>query len=385
MFYSIHGIHTYPKYPLSGWGATLANLDRPVIWNIKHEKNRKIKKQINSTLNNLLTKQAMTRGIVNRSDLKYDEEVLVALMEQILSGSDTVKTVNILFLNCGATLKDLQKSERLLKKQLKDMDIIVDPLAYRQLEYYGSILPKPDDLLTGVLGYPMPCNTLANSFPFVIINSGIRDNGGYYLGNNLLGDTIMFDPFFLDNNRTCYNAVIFGKTGYGKSWTTYKELIHQLTKNRRVIVIDPEGEYKNICSFFDGQYLNASNGSQIRITPFHIYDNSLILSDESDHIEIDTFEMGEPLSIHLRFLTQWFRTIYKELSERELRILSAECQKVYHLKNITNETDISKLNSEDFPTMSDLYKVVCKTFEENQTIILADLKDLLKYDFLGDG
>lgn len=83
MYYSINGIYSYPNYPINGWGATLGNLDCPVFWNIKHEQNHKIKKQIQSALNNLLTKQVMVRGFVNKTDLKYDEEVLTSLIEQV--------------------------------------------------------------------------------------------------------------------------------------------------------------------------------------------------------------------------------------------------------------------------------------------------------------
>ncbi|WHQ37370.1 Mbov_0397 family ICE element conjugal transfer ATPase [Spiroplasma sp. SV19] len=385
MYYSINGIYSYPNYPTNGWGAMLANLEQTVIWNIKHEKTHKIKKQIQTALNNLQTKQVMSRGFINKTDIKYDEEVLTTLIEQVSSGNDVVKTVNILFLNYADNLKDLQKIEKQLKKQLYDMDIVLDPLAYRQLEYYGSILPKPDDALTGVLGHPMPCYTLANSFPFV--NSGVLDSTGFYLGDNLLGDTILFDTFYLDEHRTNYNGVIWGKSGYGKSWTTYKEVIHHLTKNRRVIIIDPEGEYRNICSFFDGQYLNASNGAIIRINPFQIFDNSLVAKDENilDATEMDEVYSEEPLSTHLRFLTQFFSTLYKDLQERELRVLSAECQKVYHSKGITNITNISKLEPADFPTFNDLYDVICASYNEKKTPILADLKDLLEFDFIGDG
>ncbi|WP_338975723.1 hypothetical protein [Spiroplasma endosymbiont of Monopis laevigella] len=94
-----------------------------------------------------------------------------------------------------------------------------------------------------------------------------------------------------------------------------------------------------------------------------VLDNNFKELDEATTENFD--EINEsPVSNHLRTLTQWFRTLYHDLKERELRVLINEIQKTYTKFQITNATDISKLKSGQFPTLQNLYETICHSYQE---------------------
>lgn len=121
-----------------------------------------------------------------------------------------------------------------------------------------------------------------------------------------------------------------------------------------------------------------------------VLDNNF--KSELENIETDvdfdknSDEIAEaPISTHLRFLTQFFKILYSDLNNRELRTLIQEIQKTYHFFNITNKSDIKNLRNTDFPTINDLYHTICQTLNNEFNAILNEIKEIIKFDFLDDG
>jgi conjugal transfer ATP-binding protein TraC len=193
----------------------------------------------------------MTKSNVDKSENNYQLEAYENLVEAINGAHERVNNVDILFLNYGLNLKTLRQAENRLKILLKDLNIKVDKLTYRQLEAYSALLPQLTEPLMSKIGREMPAESLANSFP--MLNGGVYDEQGLYLGVNTTNDTILFDQFKLDDKRKNHNKIIIGTSGSGKSYMTKKEIAYHLNLGRTVIAIDPEREYQNICRFYDGQ------------------------------------------------------------------------------------------------------------------------------------
>ncbi|WP_368486179.1 Mbov_0397 family ICE element conjugal transfer ATPase [Spiroplasma sp. DGKH1] len=389
VYSSVFGVYDYPIFARYGWGASLANNEQAIIWNISPLDSARIKRALNKAVNNARTKAMMTKSNVDRSEQAYEINAYEDLIEAITGANEVVKNVDILFLNYGLNMKLLHESEARLKRSLKELDIKVNPLAYRQLEGYSAFLPKAFDPLMEQSGREMPCLTLASSFPF--INGGLDDEQGLYLGQNSTNDVIVFDQFKLTDKRKNHNKIIIGTSGSGKSYTTKKEIAFHLNMGRTVIAIDPEREYKDLCLFYDGQWVDTGDATVGRINPLQVLDNSF--RDDNDDIntiidavekELDE-EKAAPISNHLRLLDQWFKTLYKELTERERRLLINQIQKTYQRFNINNQTEISKLKNTEFPTFSDLYETICQSIADHDDPILGNLKELIYYDFMGDG
>ncbi|RUP76985.1 DUF87 domain-containing protein [Spiroplasma poulsonii] len=92
---------------------------------------------------------------------------------------------------------------------------------------------------------------------------------------------------------------ILGTAGMGKSFTMKKMINYHIMMGRKVIVIDPEREYPELCKYYDGNWIDAGDASIGKINPLQILDNNFI-----DELENNN---SSPLSNHLRFLEQWFK------------------------------------------------------------------------------
>ena len=51
---------------------------------------------------------------------------------------------------------------------------------------------------------------------------------------------------------------MFAESGSGKSYATKVEILRQLMQGTKIIVIDPEREYKRLSESVDGSYIKLS-------------------------------------------------------------------------------------------------------------------------------
>ena len=54
------------------------------------------------------------------------------------------------------------------------------------------------------------------------------------------------------------NAVVFAKSGAGKSYAVKLEVLRSLMIGTEVIIVDPENEYQHLAQAVGGTYLNVS-------------------------------------------------------------------------------------------------------------------------------
>ncbi|MGL5268345.1 MAG: Mbov_0397 family ICE element conjugal transfer ATPase, partial [Spiroplasma sp.] len=388
LYYAINGIYDYPLLVSDLWGAALACNEQTMIWNINPVDHQQMKISLNKAINNAYTKQFMTKSHINRSENNYEIEAYQQLVENINGASEIIKNVNILFLSYGTDVRILKQSQTRLKKSLQELDMKINSLIYRQLETYNAFLPKNYDPLMMKFGREIPCATIAAAFPFM--SGGLNDEKGMYLGQTNIGDTILFDPFKLNSSRKNHNQIIIGTSGSGKSFTTKKMIAFHLNIGRTVIVIDPEREYQTLTKYYYGQWIDTGDASLGRINPLQVLDNNFKeLSEFKETNRSIEGQMDEqnaaPVSNHLRLLTQWFKTLYLDFNDREFNLLVKYLKKLYREWKITNQTDINKLDRNQFPTMTDFYHLLFKENESNSSLLLKEFLDIIATDFLNDG
>lgn len=101
---------------------------------------------------------------------------------------------------------------------------------------------------------------------------------GVNKSNNSL---VILDRFSLHNA----NSIVFAQSGSGKSYTTKVEILRQLMQGTKVLVIDPEREYKLLSESVKGTYIKLSAKSKQRINPFDLATTFHTKSDLSEHIQ----------------------------------------------------------------------------------------------------
>ncbi|KLE14394.1 DUF87 domain-containing protein [Clostridium sp. C8] len=237
-----------------------------------------------------------------------------------------------------------------------------------------------DENIEQIVSRIVPLSTFVGGFPFS--SSGYNDGTGYYFARDSSGGLIILDTWKRGNDRTNTNMVIMGVAGVGKSTAVKHIALSEYMKGSKIIFVDPEREYKELCEALNGDWINAGGGSNGRINPLQIRPTPV---DEDDELYKDEgYGMGD-MAIYIKNLEIFFSLYLPSLTDRERAILKNSIIELYNNFNISWDTDITKLNNEDFPVFYDLFKLIEKkaknkekTRKESEQNIFADIALLLK-------
>lgn len=107
---------------------------------------------------------------------------------------------------------------------------------------------------------------LGAAFPFV---ASARLAGGIVIGRDLHGGTFVHDPFALYEAGvlTNPNMVVLGQIGRGKSSLVKTYLFRQAALGRRVVVLDPKGEYGPLAEALGARPVRLEPGGPNRLNP----------------------------------------------------------------------------------------------------------------------
>ena len=246
-------------------------------------------------------------------------------------------------------LKDLQNE---VSMELTRSKISVDRLTLRQKEGFLSVLPVGFNQFGTQFERVLPASSAANLYPFNY--SGKTDPHGLYIGRDKYGTNILVDLDRRAEDKTTSNILILGNSGQGKSYLMKLLLINIRESGKKVIVLDPEAEYEDLCNNLGGCYIDFLSG-EFKINPLEpkAWSDNTELTDEDSP---EPFKKVTRLSQHIAFLKDFFRC-YKEFDDTQIDTIEILLSKLYARFGITDSTDYSEKKSTDFPTMSDFYKL----------------------------
>ena len=246
-------------------------------------------------------------------------------------------------------LKDLQNE---VSMELTRSKISVDRLTLRQKEGFLSVLPVGCNQFGTQFERVLPASSAANLYPFNY--SGKTDPHGLYIGRDKYGTNILVDLDRRAEDKTTSNILILGNSGQGKSYLMKLLLINIRESGKKIIVLDPEAEYEDLCNNLGGCYIDFLSG-EFKINPLEPKawsDNTEITDEDSP----EAFKKVTRLSQHIAFLKDFFRC-YKEFDDTQIDTIEILLAKLYARFGITDTTDYSERKSTDFPTMEDFYKL----------------------------
>ena len=219
-------------------------------------------------------------------------------------------------------------------------------------------------------GRGIASNTVAACYPWIF--SHISDEGGVKLGESD-GIPVFIDFFRRDAERVNSNMVIVGKSGSGKSYATKSLLTNLAAEDAKIFILDPENEYTELARNLHGQVINVGNAQYGRLNPFHII------------TALDDDEAGEngpsgSYATHLQFLEEFFRQIMPDCEKDAMEYLNTLVDHMYLTRDITGDTDLSKLTPQDYPVFDDLYDEVLQEFQSSDNPFTRDLlRSLMNY------
>ncbi|KKC28816.1 hypothetical protein CDSM653_02202 [Caldanaerobacter subterraneus subsp. pacificus DSM 12653] len=280
------------------------------------------------------------------------------LMRKIDQEQQQVFYVTVVLMVLASDQQELDRRTRQVEAALAASGMRGRVLIFRQeegLKAVGPFCTLPDEVKEAG-ARNMPAETVAASFPFTA--SGINDGTGVVLGKDRDGGLVLVDIWKRGGDRTNSNWTILAKPGAGKSFTAKMLLLREYMQGSRIIIIDPEREYKDMCHRLGGVWINCTGGEgkinplQVRLRPV-------------EEEEEENGRLQSPLALHIQTLRTFFSLYLKDLTDTEKAALEDALVEVYKEAGITWDTDPRDVPNEKWPTVRELYKYLVKKAEEN--------------------
>ena len=249
-------------------------------------------------------------------------------------------------------LDDLKELQSEVMMELTRSKISVDRLTLRQREGFLSVMPVGFNMFGTQYERVLPASSAANLFPFNY--SGKTDEHGLYIGRDKYGTNILVDLDKRAEDKTTSNILILGNSGQGKSYLMKLLLTNIRESGKRVIVLDPESEYEELCLNLGGCYIDFLSG-EFKINPLEPKAWS-DTTEDTDEDSPDAFKKVTRLSQHIAFLKDFFRC-YKDFDDTQIDTIEILLAKLYARFGITDTTDYTVMKATDYPTMEDFYKL----------------------------
>lgn len=324
-------ISGYPFTASSGWLNALVNFNHNIDISYHID-------QVDATLalpklHRKITELESTRRQMVRSGKIVGPEVTdplesaSELRDKILRGQEKLFQASIYVVITAPDLSELNKTTKLLESALSARLFYTKVARYQQLEGLQSVLPRGEDILSQRRN--LDSSSVALTFPFMS-SELVQESGILYGVNKSNNSLVILDRFSLNNA----NSIVFAQSGSGKSYATKVEILRQLMQGTKVIVIDPEREYKRLSESVGGTYIKLSTKSKEKINPFDLATTKRTKSDISEHtqdlIEIISL-MAEGLTVREKAaLDKAILKIYKKAKTPLLEDLYRELRSLKH-------------------------------------------------------
>ena len=255
------------------------------------------------------------------------------------------------------SLEGLHNLQEEIQMELARSKITVDRLTLRQKEGFLSAMPTGSNMFGTMYERVLPASSAANLYPFSF--SGKTDEHGMYVGRDKFGTNILVDLDKRADDKTNSNVLILGNSGQGKSYLMKLLLTNIRESGKRVIVLDPESEYIELCENLGGCYIDFMSG-EYKINPLE----PKAWTDGLDDVDADApeaFKKVTRLSQHIAFLKDFFRC-YKDFADEHLDTIEILLVKLYARYGITDLTNYKDLKPTDYPIMQDFYHLCEEEF-----------------------
>lgn len=260
-------IYGFPHQVMTGWLSSMVNMDEvidlsmfvyPVESQVVLENLRKKVSQMEAGIQ-IDSEKGRVRDPGKQAAIQDAEE----MRDKLQVGEERFFRFGIYFTIYASSMDELEfvahKVESVLGQQL----VYSKPATSQQEQGFNSTVPQFSDQLQ--IKRNFSTGALSTTFPFTSADL-TQENGILYGINMHNSGLVIFDRFSLENG----NAVVFAKSGAGKSFTVKLEALRSMMYGTEIFIIDPENEYQRMAEAVGGAYVRLSLSSSVRINPFDL-------------------------------------------------------------------------------------------------------------------
>lgn len=310
----------------------------------------------NSKMRNATKLREKSEGLENLTDLQK-------LLQKSHQTKETLLHCAVFIETTAKTLEDLKILNDSVSQILVDNRISKDSLLLQQRDGFISASPFGFNAFKTEFERVLPSSSIANLYPFSY--SGKTDPNGNIIGKDVNGSNILVDFDRRASDKTNGHIAIFGNSGEGKSWLT-KLLICVFRQQQKAIYsIDVESEFTALTENLGGTNIDMMSGEYF----INLLEPKMLKSlndEDNENVPDDVAAVKKKtlLSQHIAFLRDFFKVYKPDLSSSQLDILEIMLVKTYESFAITESTNLSALNHNKFPILSDLYKTTEKELNQ---------------------
>lgn len=381
-------VYDYPIAVTNAWGHKLFNIPNTrVVMKFKPVDRYQSIKRIDRAIEELRGQSGATGKVSRLMEINEHISSLAELLAMLQSENETLYETNTY-----VTIYDYELTERYRKMAEGDTTsahssqsqyVSLKKMVKRSLSEGG--FKTQDMFLQAFDGYAsshisafdafsnksrgIHSTSIAAAFPFVY--PFLHDKDGMCFGTTG-GNPVFVNFFQRDTERVNSNMAIIGKSGSGKSFATKTILSNLAADNSKIFILDPENEYGTLARNLGGKLIDVGKATEGNLNPFHII---TALSDESGDESV-----SNSFNAHLQFLEEFFGQILPGVESDALEYLNNLFPRLYNDRGIDADTDLSKLNPEDYPIFDDLYDKILTDFQlSNSDYTKKNLRVLLNY------
>jgi conjugal transfer ATP-binding protein TraC len=268
----------YPRKIYTGWLSSMVNLDEvidlsmfiyPVESQVVLENLRKKVTQLEAGIQ-IDSEKGRVRDPQKQAQIIDAEE----MRDKLQVGEERFFRFGLYFTVYASSLDEMEFVSHKVESMLGQQLVFSKPATSQQEQGLNSTVPQFTDQLQ--IRRNMSTGALSTSFPFTSADLS-QDNGILYGINMHNSGLVIFDRFSLENG----NAVVFAKSGAGKSFSVKLEALRSLMYGTEIFIIDPENEYQRMCEAVGGAYVRLSLNSATRINPFDL--PKVVDTEEADN------------------------------------------------------------------------------------------------------
>ncbi|MDD4698770.1 MAG: ATP-binding protein [Oscillospiraceae bacterium] len=360
----MYGIIKYPPEVGVGWLTKINNMPSTVVCQtFTPTDNSELIQNISSTIRQKTGEAESARDpLVRQRALKAVEQG-ENIMQQIDQNGETVGFVSNVIMVTTNDEEQFPHRCRQIETAVASVKCKARGLANLQKDAYEAISPYhiPNEKVESVCRKMMPISTYSGGFPFA--SSAYSDGKGYYFAKDISGGMVAIDPWLRHSDRTNSNWVIMGVAGQGKSATAKHIITEEYAKGTKIIIIDPESEYKKLTRDIGGDWIDVGGGAGGKINPLEIRpipdddDEENGEYEENDSLRLkekNTGGMGD-LALHMKTLEIFFGLYLSDIDDYENAYLNKALRELYEKFGITLTMKIKDTKVERYPTIKDLY------------------------------
>ncbi len=344
-------ISGFPYVASTGWLNMLINFnhDIDISYHIEQVDPIYALPKLNRKITELeSTKRSMLKdGKVIGSEITDPLESAIDLKDKIQRGQEKLFQISIYMTISADSLVELNKVTTILETVMSTRLFYIKSATFQQLEGLQSVLPRGENLLNQRRN--LDTSSAALTFPFVS-SELVQESGILYGINKSNNSLVIIDRFSLNNA----NSIVFAQSGSGKSYTAKVEILRQLMQGTKVIVIDPEREYKQLAESVNGSYIKLSAKSKEKINPFDF--------------SLSSYGKENDLSAHIQDLTEIISLIVGGLSSEEKAVVDKAIIQTYkdhgyslnysYTPKENRDTRGRKPKDKSYPLLKDFYQVL---------------------------